>query len=201
MINKKVSQILLLILLFLISIIFYQIYFSDNEKIVQKKDSTIVNEIKKNEEGDSIETVSNTIQNLKYVSKDLLGNTYIINAQSAIIKKDRENEVELNEVNAKIIKNNNTTIFIYSKTADYNKINHNTVFEEKVHVEYEDKAIDANIVILNFSNNFIEILENVNYISEDTKIFADKAELNLLSNELKISMINADDKVQVNGKY
>ena len=201
MINKKVSQILLLILLFLISIIFYQIYFSDNEKIVQKKDSTIVNEIKKNEEGDSIETVSNTIQNLKYVSKDLLGNTYIINAQSAIIKKDRENEVELNEVNAKIIKNNNTTIFIYSKTADYNKINHNTVFKEKVHVEYEDKAIDANIVILNFSNNFIEILENVNYISEDTKIFADKAELNLLSNELKISMINADDKVQVNGKY
>ena len=201
MINKKISQILLLILLFLISIIFYQIYFSDNEKIVQKKDSAIVNEIKKNEEGDSIETVSNTIQNLKYVSKDLLGNTYIINAQSAIIKKDRENEVELNEVNAKIIKNNNTTIFIYSKTADYNKINHNTVFEEKVHVEYEDKAIDADIVILNFSNNFIEILENVNYISEDTEIFADKAELNLLNNELKISMINADDKVQVNGKY
>ena len=201
MINKKVSQIILLILLFLISIIFYQIYFSDNKKIVQKKDLTMVDEIKKNKEGDTNELISNTIENLKYVSKDLLGNTYIIKAQSAIIKKDKENEVKLNEVDAKIIKKNNTTIFIYSKTADYNKSNHNTVFKEKVHVEYEDKAIDANIVVLDFSNNVIEILENVNYISEDTRIFADKVELNLLSNELKISMINADDKVQINGKY
>ncbi len=201
MINKNVLQIILLILLFLVSIIFYQIYFSDNEKIVQKKDLAIVNEVKKNEADVSGETVSNTIENLKYVSKDLLGNTYIVKAQSAIIKKDKENEVRLNEVDAQIIKKNNTSIFIYSKTADYNKINHNTVFEEKVHVEYEDKTIDANIVILNFSNNFIEILENVNYISEDTRIFADKIELDLLSNELKISMINAEDKVQINGKY
>ena len=201
MINKNVLQIILLILLFLVSIIFYQIYFSDNEKIVQKKDLAIVNEVKKNEADVSGETVSNTIENLKYVSKDLLGNTYIVKAQSAIIKKDKENEARLNEVDAQIIKKNNTSIFIYSKTADYNKINHNTVFEEKVHVEYEDKTIDANIVILNFSNNFIEILENVNYISEDTRIFADKIELDLLSNELKISMISAEDKVQINGKY
>ena len=201
MINKNVLQIILLILLFLVSIIFYQIYFSDNEKIVQKKDLAIVNEVKKNEADVSGETVSNTIENLKYVSKDLLGNTYIVKAQSAIIKKDKENEVRLNEVDAQIIKKNNTSIFINSKTADYNKINHNTVFEEKVHVEYEDKTIDANIVILNFSNNFIEILENVNYISEDTRIFADKIELDLLSNELKISMISAEDKVQINGKY
>ena len=44
-------------------------------------------------------------------------------------------------------------------------------------------------------------MENVHYINEDTKIYADKAELNLLSNELKISMINTDDKVQITGKY
>ena len=47
----------------------------------------------------------------------------------------------------------------------------------------------------------IEILENVYYINEDTVIYADKAELNLLSNELKISMINAEDKVKITGKY
>ena len=41
----------------------------------------------------------------------------------------------------------------------------------------------------------------MDYINEDTKIYADKAELNLLNNELKISMINAEDKVQINGKY
>ena len=200
MINKKVFQVALLILLFLISIIFYQIYFSGDKSIVQKKNTTTVEEAQ-NLSDNSEEKTSNIIENLKYVSKDLLGNTYIITAESAIIKKDKENEVKLSDVNAKIIKKDNTTIFIYSFTADYNKNNHNTVFREKVNIEYEKQKIDANIVNLNFTNNFIEILENVNYINEDTKIYADKAELNLLNNELKISMINAEDKVQINGKY
>ena len=166
----------------------------------KKKNTTTVEEAQ-NLSDNSEEKNSNIIENLKYVSKDLLGNTYIITAESAIIKKDKENEVKLSEVNAKIIKKDNTTIFIYSLTADYNKNNHNTVFREKVNIEYEKQKIDANIVNLNFTNNFIEILENVNYINEDTKIYADKAELNLLNNELKISMINAEDKVQINGKY
>tara|TARA_B100000989_G_scaffold288756_1_gene259813 strand:- start:5370 stop:5972 length:603 start_codon:yes stop_codon:yes gene_type:complete len=200
MIDKKVFQFVLLILLIIISIIFYQIYFSDNKKIVQKNDAIVESEIK-NLSNNSEEKSSNIIQNLKYVSKDLLGNTYIVIAESATINKDRENEVKLSEVNAKIIKNDNTSILIYSTTADYNKINHNTVFKEKVHVEYEKQTIDANIVILNFSDNFIEILENVYYINEDTEIYADKAELNLLNNELKISMINAEDKVQITSKY
>ena len=200
MIDKKAFQVVLLILLILIILIFNQIYFSDNRKILKKNEATIETEIK-NLSDNSEEKPSNIIQNLKYVSKDLLGNTYIVTAESAIIKKDRENEVKLNDVNAKIIKKDDTTIFIYSTTADYNKINHNTVFKEKVHVEYEKQTIDANIVNLDFANNFIEILENVYYINEDTKIYADKAELNLLSNELKISMINAEDKVKITGKY
>ncbi len=200
MVNKRIYQVILLLLLFLICITFYQIYFSEKKKNTQEKISTIKIENNSQVE-DSNEMMSNVIQNLRYVSKDLLGNTYVVTAKSAKIQKDKENEVKLNEVNAKIIKQDNTTIFIYSKTADYNKINHNTVFKQKVHIEYEEQTIDANIVNLNFSNNFIEILENVYYINEDTKIYADKAELNLLSNELKISMINTKDKVQINGKY
>ena len=200
MVNKRIYQVILLLLLFLICITVYQIYFSEKKKNTQEKISTIKIENNSQVE-DSNEMMSNVIQNLRYVSKDLLGNTYVVTAKSAKIQKDKENEVKLNEVNAKIIKQDNTTIFIYSKTADYNKINHNTVFKQKVHIEYEEQTIDANIVNLNFSNNFIEILENVYYINEDTKIYADKAELNLLSNELKISMINTKDKVQINGKY
>ena len=125
---------------------------------MQEKDIAITSEVQ-NQDLNSDETNYNVIQNLKYVSKDLLGNTYIVVAESAVIQKDKENEVKLNEVDAKIIKKDNTTIFIYSKTADYNKINHNTLFKEKVHVEYEEQTIKANIVNLNFSDNFIEILK------------------------------------------
>ncbi|MFL2885018.1 MAG: hypothetical protein ACJZ34_01715 [Candidatus Pelagibacter sp.] len=87
----------------MISIIFYQIYFSDNKKIVQEEDIAITSEVQ-NQDLNSDETNYNVIQNLKYVSKDLLGNTYIVTAESAVIQKDKENEVKLNEVDAKIIK-------------------------------------------------------------------------------------------------
>ena len=40
--------------------------------------------------------------------------------------------------------------------------------------------IDSEILNLNFKNNLIEILENVNYVNENTKIKADKVEIDLL---------------------
>ena len=47
----------------------------------------------------------------------------------------------------------------------------------------------------------IEILDNVYYVSKDTKINADKVEIDLLYKKLKISMINNKDKVNIVGKY
>ena len=61
--------------------------------------------------------------------------------------------------------------------------------------------IDSEILNLNFKNNLIEILENVNYVNENTKIKADKVEIDLLDKKLKISMINKKDKVSIISKY
>ena len=47
----------------------------------------------------------------------------------------------------------------------------------------------------------IEILDNVQYTSKNTEIYADKVEINLLYKKLKISMINKEDKVKITGKY
>ena len=66
---------------------------------------------------------SNIIENLKYVSEDLLGNKYEIIAQSATLKKDQGNQIELFEVNAKIIQVDDEIIYINSFSADYDKIN------------------------------------------------------------------------------
>ena len=54
---------------------------------------------------------------------------------------------------------------------------------------------------LNFSENMIEIEESVNYINESLRIRADKAEINLLSKKLNISMKNDKDKIFINGQY
>tara|TARA_B100000674_G_C37835156_1_gene912480 strand:- start:667 stop:1269 length:603 start_codon:yes stop_codon:yes gene_type:complete len=197
---KKVFQYSLLILLIIASFLFYYKYFTDDiEKIENNKSENVI--IEKNTKINLDDENKNIIENLKYISKDLLGNTYTVTAQSATLKEDKLNEVQLFEVDATIVRENQETIYIYSKTASYNKINNNTVFKKKVTVKYGNQIVNSEILNLNFKDNLIEILENVNYVSEITKIKADKVEIDLLDKKLKISMINKKDKVNITSKY
>jgi len=196
---KRVSQYGLLIILIIASFLFYNEYFSEDVKKIENNESKNVlekkNRISRNDEE------KNIIENLKYVSEDLLGNTYIVTAQSATLKENKLNEVQLFEVNAEIARENQESIYIYSKTANYNKINNNTVFKKKVNINYGNQTIDSEILNLNFKDNLIEISENVYYVNENTKIKADKVEIDLLDKKLKISMINKKDKVNIISKY
>lgn len=198
--NKKVFQYSLLILLFFVSFLFYQNYFANNSE-KSKSDKSKNLDVEKNWEPNQKQSEKNLIENLKYVSEDLLGNTYTVTAQSATLKEREINEVELFEVNAEISKKDQEVIYIYSKTANYNKINNNTVFKEEVSVKYGEQTIESKTLKLNFKDNLIEILDNVYYVNKDTKINADKVEIDLLYKKLKISMINNQDKVNIVGKY
>ena len=198
--TKKVFQYSLLIILFVVSFLFYYKYFfKDDKKVELNKSENIV---KKNDpEVNQNEGDKNIIENLKYVSEDLLGNTYTVIAQSATLKEDKISEVQLFEVNAKITMQDQEAIYIYSKTANYNKINNNTVFRRSVNVKYGDQTIDSETLNLNFEDNLIEILDNVYYVNKNTKISADKVEIDLLYKKLKISMINKNNKVSIISKY
>ena len=197
--TKKVFQYGLLILLFIGSFLFYYKYFKENDKKIELKKSEIVE--KKNSKINQDDTSKSTIENLKYVSEDLLGNTYTVIAQSATFKEDKINEIQLFEVNAQINMQDREVIYIYSKTANYNKINNNTFFKKKVNVKYGDQTIDSETLNLYFENNLIEILDNVYYVNKSTKINADKVEIDLLYKKSKISMINKNDKVKITSKY
>ena len=197
---KKVFQYTLLVLLFAASFLFYNKYFTENVEITEKNKKENILE-KKNLDTNQDDTNKSVIENLKYVSEDLLGNTYTVTAQSATLKEDRINEVLLFEVNAKIIRKDQDIIYIYSKTANYNKINNNTIFRKEVNVNYGNQSIDSETLNLNFKGNLIEILDNVYYVNGNTKIYADKVEIDLLDKKLKISMINEKDKVSITSKY
>ena len=199
MIKKNIIQYLLLITLVILSIFFYKKYIEIDKDVSQKQSEIQKNyENPVNEENDE---TSNTIENLKYVSKDLLGNTYIITAQSAEIEENKVDQVQLIEVLAKIVQQDDEIIYINSNFADYNKINNNTVFRDKVNVMYGDQSIYANIISLDFSKNLIEIQEEVYFKNKNAKIKADKIELNFENKKLKISMDKQDDKVEIVGKY
>ena len=180
-------------------IFFYKEYIVSDKNLSQKQ-----SESRENDEKPLIEEnneASNIIENLRYVSKDLLGNTYIINAQSAEVQENKIDQVQLFEVLAKIIQQDDEVIYINSNFADYNKINNNTVFKDNVNVKYGDQSIDANIINLDFSKNLIEIQEDVYFKNKNAKIRADKIELNFESKKLKISMEKQNENVEIIGKY
>ena len=197
--RNTVIQFFLLGLVIFLSIAFYNKYFIEQES---KKEIVRIEEnqekVQKIEEENNS---SNIIENLRYTSQDLLGNTYIIEAVSAKFFDKKTNEIQLIDVNAKIIQKNNDIIFIKSKTADYDKISNNTIFQDNVNILYGEQKINAKIIKLNFLNNYIEILENVHYINESSNIFADKVEIDLISKKLKISMMKPKDKVSIISSY
>ena len=198
--TKKNFQYLLIFFLIIISAIFYFKYFSDHSKEPEKKSSINIKNEKKLDLTKN-EADKNEIQNLRYTSEDLQGNIYTITADSAQLIDDNLSEVQLFKVYAEIDQKNHETIFINSETANYNKLNNNTIFNKKVNVKYGQQIINSEILKLNFLNNMIEILDNVQYTSKNTEIYADKVEINLLYKKLKISMINKEDKVKITGKY
>ena len=196
--KKKGLQLSLVVLLILSSVIFYKKFFNNDLDLSEKE--VIEKKIDNNNSNNKTEN-SNVIETLKYISQDLVGNTYVINADSAEFEEDNVDSITLYKVNAEIIRKGNETIKIYSEIANYNKKNNDTIFKKRVKIEYGDQLIKAETMKLNFSENLIEIIENVHYMNNNTKIYADKVELDFLRKKMKISMINQNDDIQITGKY
>ena len=199
--RKKIFQLILIIFLLLLSVVFYKKYFQVDNKVSEEKkgneinnEKNIIVEINKENKDVSI------IENLRYVSEDLLGNTYILSATSAEIIEDDKNNVNLFNVEGEIIQDNGEKIEIISEIAKYNRQNNNTVFRDNVLVLYGNQTIKADIVKIDFTKNSIEILENVHYTNENLEMFADIVEIDLLKNKLKISMKDKKNKIQISGE-
>ena len=131
--KKKIVQFILIIFLLLLTAIFYIKYFQvDNKTLRNKKETKINNKEIEDAEINKKKKDANIIQNLRYVSEDLLGNTYILSATSAEIIEDEQDNVNLFNVEGEIIQNNDGKIEITSDTAKYNRQNNNTLFKENV---------------------------------------------------------------------
>ena len=202
MINKNIIQFILVIFLTVFSIFFYQKYLvsnNENKKLLEREIDTqttnkqLILEDKKN--------IENEIENLRYTSEDLLGNTYIIDAETAQVEEGKVNQVKLFVVTAKIIQKDDSIIYINSNFADYDRLNNNTIFKNDVNVRYGDQSIDADIINFNFLDNLIKIEENVLYKNNNAEVNADKIEINMESKKLKISMNKKEDKVEIFTKY
>ena len=187
---KKAIQLILFSFLVIISIIFYKIYFKENEKL--KVDINV------QEEKLNTNSENNLIQNLKYEVKLGEDNQYIITSDLSEITYENSVEiVKMQKVVAIFIDKTNIPLIVVSDQAIYNNLNYNTKFNQNVRIEYLDNVILSDYMDLNFKDNLITINENVKYSGIQGTIIADNIKIDLITKKIEIYMDDTNDNVEI----
>ena len=181
---KNLLQGTLVLIALSLSVFFYLNYFNPkitNKNINQKPNSN-VDELQKSD-GD-------TIKNISYESDDNNGNKYTINSELGKFDNENKEEILMTVVSAQINLKNGSTIFLNSKNALYDTINNDTNFFNNVKLEYLTHKINSDNIDISFKNNKLEAYNNLVYTNLDISLIADKAEINLITQDTKIYMFD-----------
>ncbi len=192
MLNKTFLQLFLFMVVFLISFFFLKIYFiKKNITNTSKNVETINNEKNLNEKK------SNLIYNIEYVSELKDGDFYVISSEFAEIIHNKTELIKMKKVIATINLNSSMPIKIYADNAIYNDINNNTNFYGNVLMTYNMHIINSDNLDLMFEKNLVVLSNNIIYKNLNTKLEADKIEVNLITKSSKIFMNNISDTVKI----
>jgi hypothetical protein len=202
---KKISiQLILLSIVFFSIFYVYKFYFKtkdnikiDQSDIVQNNSSDDINNNKSNFD---IDNQNNLIKNLSYFSKDNLGNEYIIESKYSELNLDNVDIISMESVSAKIIMANSKPIYVTSNFAKYNNENYETTFTDNVLIIYLDNKIRCEKFYISIENNFANVTDNVIYENPKEKLIADTIEIDLITKNSKIFMIDKSKKVMVLNK-
>jgi hypothetical protein len=187
--QKSLIQLILVLLIIVISTSVYLSYFDKkNENLkTNTKVIKIENKIVKN---------SDYIKNINYTS-ELGGNTYQITARRARIEMNTPDLMFLENIVAYITIKDSEIIKVTSNFGEYNSKNYDTIFSENVVVTYPDHKITGEYLNFSFVNNIGVFSTNIIYTGNKTKMFADKIEIDLITNNTKIFMIDNSEKVLI----
>jgi lipopolysaccharide assembly outer membrane protein LptD (OstA) len=193
---KKFAQLILILLIVVISVFFYNKYFRVN--VVSEIESKIEPIVETNEENNSIGVKNNLIKNLKY-DVNLENNTkYNISSDlSEIIYIENIEYVRMQNVIAVFIDKNNIPIIIKAKKALFNNSTYNTKFDQNVEITYLDNLINSDELDLNFNENIASIYNNVVYEGNHGRIKTDNIVINLITKKIDIFMNNKKNKVKI----
>ena len=150
---------------------------------------------------EEISTNSNIIKDIKYSSKDLKGNEYIILADEGEIDLDNSDIIFLKNVKALInLIEKNETITVVSDFGKYNTINYDTIFSQNVKIQYQDNTITGDYLDFSMKKNLLIISKNVVYTNPTNILKADVVELDTITKDTKIFMHNSKDKVNIESR-
>jgi len=193
--NKKlIIQLILIIIIISIFFVTFFLYFYENnsnyKKIIQtkSKDDILMNKDQ-----------SNLIKNLVYNASDNNGNRYIIKSRLGEIRLKNPDTIFMTDVIADVYAVDSEPINITSKYAIYNSSNFETNFYEDVLILYLENEVMAKKMDLDFEKNIGTLTENIIYTSPDMKLLADKVEIDLITKDSKIFMIEKNKTVKIFG--
>ena len=153
------------------------------------------------ESEEEISTNSNIIKDIKYSSKDLKGNEYIILADEGEIDLDNSDIIFLKNVKAFInLIEKNETIIVVSDFGKYNTIDYDTIFSQNVKIQYQDNTITGDYLDFSMKKNLLIISKNVVYTNPTNILKADVVELDTITKDTKILMHNSKDKVNIESR-
>ena len=186
--SRKLSvQIFLISLTLVLSIVFFNQIF--------KKDTNITLKSKDKDKDKVSET--NLIEGIQYFSKDVNGNTYLIESKSGSLDEENPDIIYLVDVEAKINFDKNDEIKVYSDEAIYTINNFDTEFINNVELLYEDNKLTCKNILVKFSENYAILSGDLVYNNLLTRLYADQMEVDLLSRITKTSMVNKNDKIKI----
>ena len=190
--NRKVLiQLTLILTIFFSCLIFYKLYFTDQ---VVKLEDIKNNELKnKNEEKKG----TNQMQDIVYNSKYLDENNYIIKAEFGEFDKDNPDLMLLTNVNGKLFSKNSSVIEITSEKAMYNSLDYNTSFYKNVLITFEDHKIESDNFDIFFDKKIGTIYNNIIYKNLNTVLKADKVDIDLITKNSKIYMLDKSKKIKI----
>jgi len=181
----------LLLQISLISVTIFFSFFLFNKIFQQEDKKALENDIvKKSNE-------KNLIEGIQYSSKDLKGNTYLIEAESGILDQDDQDIIHLKNVSAKINFDENKVITISSLGAVYNINNYDTEFFNNVRLNYDENKLSCEKILAKFSENYAILSGNLIFKNLVTKLYADQMEVDLILRTTKTSMFNETNKIKI----
>ena len=180
------------LLILIISVLFFFKYFENDFKLSE------TNQLSKNTKIE-LNTSSNYIDNIDYKATDLDGNIYKITSEQAEIDQNNPNVMFLKNVIAYVYLKDSGVVKITSDFGKYNLENYDTIFSTNVIINYPAHKMTGEYLDFSFLNNLGIMSKNVIYYGDETKLFADKIEIDLITKDTKIFMDDRNKKVLIEG--
>ena len=202
--KKSLIQIFLIILLLIVTLLIFNHFYISNNSLENPKNKEVTNIEKDNEQVID----KNIIENVQYSLNNNKGDIYQVLADYGEINLDNPNLMLLTNVNATLMLANKTNIILTSDFANFNTKTFETTFIKNIKVERDEETITGDELYLVLENeknntentslsdeNLIRISNNILYKKPGYSLKADILEMDLISKDIKIFMLDKQKKV------